>query len=190
MRRTLIVTGAATLLSAVAWAFPWDTDMADAVYLRAFSWKMMTLPEDTISRNRARTPGSITDAQSLRLVGPKSTPADLVEGKRLFDVYCTACHGENGLGGAEVTNNESGKRYQIPAPVINGDQSLVKIRPDGYLFFLIRDGKLKPDGSPTMPGYGYAMEDKDVWQLIAYLRTMDGNAYLAPEPAAAAPEAQ
>ena len=37
MRRTLIVTCAAALLSAVAWALPWDTDMVDAVYLRAFN---------------------------------------------------------------------------------------------------------------------------------------------------------
>jgi len=183
MRRTLIVAGAAALLSAVAWAFPWDTDMADAVYKRAFSWKMMTLPDNTISRNRARVQGHRTHSASQALTGPAASPADIAEGKRLFDIYCTACHGADGKGGAPVTDNKSGMRYSIPAPTLSGGQSAVKSRTDGYLFFLVRDGKQKDDGATTMPGYGYAMEDKDVWSLIAYMRTMDGNA--APAPAAA-----
>ena len=187
MRRTLIVAGAMFALSAVAWAFPWDTDMADSVFKRAYAWKMMTLPEDTVSRNRARIQGHPTDPASQALMGPKPTPADSAEGRQLFEAYCTACHGKDGKGGAAVTDNKSGMRYAIPAPTLSGGQSSVKARTDGYLFFLVRDGKQNDKGTNTMPGYGYAMEDKDVWALIAYMRTMDGNA--APAPAAA-PEAE
>jgi mono/diheme cytochrome c family protein len=187
MRRTLIVASTMFALSAVAWAFPWDTDMADAVYKRAFAWKMMTLPENTISRDHARLVGGRTHPASQRLTGPEPTPADMAEGKRNFDIYCTTCHGADGKGGAAVTDNKSGNRYAIPAPTLSGGQSAVKSRTDGYLFFLIRNGKKNAKGSLTMPGYGYALEDKDVWSLVAYMRSMDGNA--APAPAAA-PEAQ
>jgi hypothetical protein len=31
-----------------------------------------------------------------------------------------------------------------------------------------------------MPGYGYGMMDEDVWSLVAYMRTMDSAAYVAP----------
>ena len=31
-----------------------------------------------------------------------------------------------------------------------------------------------------LPGYGYAMMDEDVWSLVAYMRTLDGAAYVAP----------
>jgi mono/diheme cytochrome c family protein len=187
MRRTLIVAASLAALGAVAWAFPWDTDMVDSVYKRAFSWEMMTLPENTISRNRSRIEGDRTHPVSQALTGPEASPADLAEGKRLFDIYCTACHGADGKGGAAVTDNKSGNRYRIPAPTLSGGQSSVKSRSDGYLFFLVRDGKKNNKGANTMPGYSYAMEDKDVWSLVAYLRTMDGNALPAP---AAAPEAE
>ncbi len=179
MRRTLIVTCAAALLSAVAWALPWDTDMVDAVYLRAFNWKMMTLPENTISRNRSRVAGHRTNPASQMLKGPAATPADIKEGKRLHEIYCATCHAK----GAPVMDNKDGKRFSIPAPMLSGAQSAVASKSDGYLFFTIRDGKTKADGSRTMPGYGYAMEDKDVWALVAYLRTVDGNASKAPAPA-------
>jgi len=177
MRKALIATGAIALISTVAWALPWDTDMVDSVYKRAFSWKMMTLPEGTISRSRARTPGDRSTVSSRAMKGPEATPTDLANGENLFEIYCTACHGKDGKGKAPVTDNKSGTRYSVPAPTLSGTGNAVKGRSDGYLFFTIRDG------SKQMPGYGYAMEDHDIWALVAYLRTMEGAAYTAPAPA-------
>ena len=172
MRRFLTTALTLGVLSTVAWAFPWDTDMVDAVYKRAFSWEMATLPEDTISVNHARMPGDRYAAETAALTIPES--ADAEEGKFLFDAYCVACHGVDGKGKAPVTDNTSGKRYPIPPPVLAGTGNVTKARSDGYLFYTVRDG------SAIMPGYGYAMMDNDVWSLIAYMRTMDGTAYVAP----------
>ena len=166
---TLLVLGG---ISTAAWAFPWDTDMADAVYKRAYAWAMATLPEDTVSVNHARIKGDRYAPETALMTIPED--ADLVEGKALFDIYCTACHGVDGQGKAPVADNSSGKRYPIPPPVLSGTGNVTKLRNDGYLFYTVRDG------SAIMPGYGYGMMDAEVWDLVAYMRTMDGAAYTAP----------
>ena len=126
MRKALFIAIALGMGSAVAWAFPWDTDMADAVFMRAFSWEMQTLPEGTVSRNRARLSGSRDGVDVDALMGPES--ADLVDGKQLFEAYCTACHGVDGKGKAPVTDNASGSRYPVPPPTLrfpeNGNEFL------------------------------------------------------------------
>jgi len=172
MRKVLTATVALGVLSTVAWAFPWDTDMADAVYKRAFSWEMATLPENVVSVNHARLPGNRYAPATASMMIPEGTDVD--EGQILFDNYCVACHGVDGKGKAPVTDNTSGTRYPIPPPVLAGTGNVTKLRSDGYLFFTIRDG------SAIMPGYGYAMMDDDVWDLIAYMRTMDSTAYETP----------
>ena len=172
MRKLLIGTVALGVLSTAAWAFPWDTDMVDAVYKRAFAWNMATLPEDTVSVNHARLQGDRYAAETAAMTIPENV--NLEEGKRSFDIYCGACHGVDGKGKAPVADNASGKRYPIPPPVLSGTGNVTKLRSDGYLFFTARDG------SAIMPGYGYAMMDDDIWDLVAYMRTMDGAAYQAP----------
>jgi S-disulfanyl-L-cysteine oxidoreductase SoxD len=172
MPKFLTATLTIGVLSTAAWAFPWDTDMVDAVYKRAFAWEMATLPENTISVNHARLQGNRYAAETAAMIIPDD--ASIEEGKQLFDIYCTACHGVDGQGKAPVVDNASGKRYPIPPPVLSGTGNVTKLRNDGYLFFTVRDG------SAIMPGYGYAMMDEDVWALVAYMRTMDGAGYTAP----------
>ena len=169
LRKVYLATLGLGVLSTVAWAFPWDTDMVDAVYKRAYAWDMPTLPDGVISRNHARLPGDRLAPETAAMEIP--TGRNLTEGKRLFDNYCTACHGVDGMGGAPVADNSSGKRYPVPPPNLSGPGNIVSLRTDGYLFFTVRDG------ANVMPGYGYAMLDEDVWDLVAYMRTMDGTQY-------------
>ena len=172
MRKVWTAALALGALSTVAWAFPWDTDMVDAVFKRAYSWNMATLPEGVISKNHDRLPGDRLAPETASMEIP--TGRNLDEGKRLFDIYCTACHGVDGKGGAPVADNTSGKRYPVPPPNLSGPGNITKLRNDGYLFYTIRDG------ANVMPGYGYAMMDQDVWDVVAYVRTMDDTQYAAP----------
>ncbi|MEC9389184.1 MAG: c-type cytochrome, partial [Myxococcota bacterium] len=97
MRKVLLAAAALGVASTVAWAFPWDTDMVDAVYKRAYAWKMAPLPEGVVSVNHSRIPGDRLAPETADMEIP--TGRNLTEGKRLFDNYCTACHGVDGLGG-------------------------------------------------------------------------------------------
>ena len=145
--------------------------MVDAVYKRAYAWKMAPLPEGVVSVNHSRIPGDRLAPETADMEIP--TGRNLTEGKRLFDNYCTACHGVGGRGGAPVVDNSSGKRYPRVPPNLAGAGNIVSMRTDGWLFYAVRDGQ------GMMPGYGYAMLDEDVWDLVAYMRTMEGAAYAA-----------
>ena len=43
---------------------------------------------------------------------------------------------------------------------------------EGYLYLTIRNG------SAIMPGYSWAMNDEEMWDVVAYLRSL----FPAPEP--------
>jgi cytochrome c oxidase cbb3-type subunit 3 len=85
----------------------------------------------------------------------------LAEGKRLFDWYnCNGCHanGGGGIGPALMDNVwiYGGQPENIYATIVQG-------RPNG------------------MPSFGGHIPDEQVWQLVAYVRSMSG---LAPQDAA------
>jgi mono/diheme cytochrome c family protein len=108
-----------------------------------------------------RIPASVTVDQAL-----------LARGQDRFNIYCSACHGYLGDGRGTV-----GVQFS-PAPAdFNSaafkDPKTVQFR-DGYIFQTIRYGKLKDDGSGahTMPPYGHAVNERDAWAIVAYVRAL------------------
>ena len=71
MRKFLTAVIVIGSFSTLAWAFPWDTDMADAVFKRAYSWEMATLPEGVVSTNHARIPGDRLAPETATMVIPE-----------------------------------------------------------------------------------------------------------------------
>jgi len=78
------------------------------------------------------------------------------QGKRLFRWYnCSGCHGGGGGGGMGATLSDAGWRYghepvDIYATIVEG-------RPNG------------------MPAFGGRIPDEQVWQLVAYVRSLSGQ---------------
>ena len=180
--RKLLLTGLVALglglAPSAAHAFPWDTDMSDASFKKAFSWHMMTLPEGAVSRNMYRTNAGPRSPEADALVNPYAGNADvLASGQKLFDTYCVTCHGPGGLGGSPVADNTSGKRFRMPVPKLAGPGSITAMRTDGTVYAIIRNGSL----ARLMPGYSWALSEKDMWSIVTYLRTLDGAAYNKPE---------
>lgn len=179
---------AVALLGQSAQAFPWDWDMVDAQFARAYEWTMMTLPEGAVSINRyvPNSDRNTPEGQALvNPLGPKPADADLAVGKQMFTVYCQTCHGVDGKGGAPVTLNDPAagiKRYPIPPPMLSGPGAITAVRSDGYLYLTIRNG------GAIMPKYGPSMEDHEIWATVAYMRTLDGAAYVPPAPPPTEPQ--
>ena len=185
-KRNLIALGMGGLLaSTVAWAFPWDIDMVDAVFLRAFEWEMLDTPEGAVSINRYRSgcdptcadPAEVLPEWNRDAIGGtiqknplSASPEVLGQGERLFSIYCQTCHGVDGGGGAPVTNNEKGARYPA-VPMLSGPATASGYRTDGWLFLTIRNGGI------NMPSYSYAMDDEEMWSLVTYLRTLPNAEY-------------
>jgi mono/diheme cytochrome c family protein len=182
MRRSAVIAGALLVGSTAAWAFPWDIDMTDAVFYRAYEWAMPSLPEGTASRNRYFQNYDRNTPAGQALTNPYPVDdASLAEGRVMFRTYCATCHGSDGRGGSEVTRNDPNagiRRYPFPAPNLAGPGAISSLRSDGYIYLTIRNG------SAIMSGYGKAMDNDEIWSLVAYIRTLDGAQYTPPAPPA------
>ena len=99
----------------------------------------------------------------MMLANPVPATADsVVRGKELYGVYCTVCHGADGMSSQQTLPvarrlSESG---MPPPPLL-----AVRGYTDGFLFTKIRYGK------PGMPGYPQILPE-DRWHIVNYLRTM------------------
>ena len=81
----------------------------------------------------------------------------LSEGKRLFQAFnCNGCHGNGGGGG-------------IGPPLM--DDTWVYGAEPGQVFQTVHDGR--PNG---MPAFGGKLPDGQIWQLVAYVRSLSGKA--------------
>jgi mono/diheme cytochrome c family protein len=84
-------------------------------------------------------------------------------GKKLFVSQCVMCHGENadGKGDLAVETKLIPPDFHKPEVLAN--------RTDGELFVIISGG------SEIMPGQNNRMPEKHRWEIINYLRTVEGK---------------
>jgi len=174
-----LLCGVGLLISTPAAAFPWDWDMVDGEFLRAYEWAMMSLPDDAVTMTRYVPNGDRMTPAGQALQNPNSAPtdADLAVGQRMFSIYCQACHGVEGKGGSPVTKNDPAnniKRYPIPPPMLSGAGAITAARSDGYIYLTIRNG------GAIMPRYASQLDDSEMWAIVAYIRTLDGATFAAP----------
>ncbi len=98
-------------------------------------------------------------------------------GQERFNIYCSACHGYDGKGKGMV-----GSRWSYPLPsfmdVIYTDKANEPKAKDGYVFHTIRNGlpnEGKPDDPWKMPPYAHAVNERDAWAIVAYMRTLQAT---------------
>src|SRR5690606_10218147 len=88
---------------------------------------------------------------------------------------CSACHGYTGVGGQGEGSGTVGRLWSYaPANLtaeLYRDRSTDQGK-DGYLFHVIREGLVNPDGTWRMPPYGHAVNEADAWAIVAYVRTL------------------
>lgn len=91
-----------------------------------------------------------------------ATPQNIAEGNRLYNINCTPCHGEKGLGDGTIVKDG---KYP-PPPSYESDR--IKTTPDGKMFYSIRYGK------NLMGAYGTVLNPTQIWQIVHYIRTISG----------------
>jgi mono/diheme cytochrome c family protein len=95
---------------------------------------------------------------------PNPTPmsdASLLNGRKYFQINCAVCHGDAGMGDGPAT--------KLGMPGISLVTDITKGRTDGYIFGMIRNGR------GLMPTYN-RIEDPDRWDVVNYLRGLQGMA--------------
>jgi len=107
-------------------------------------WLFLLLPGLAVMQ--AQQHGSIAGT-------PYSTPEDVVEGRQSFRSQCAACHGLDASGGTVAPSLTSGTFKHGGS--------------DEALFSVITKGV------PGTAMTAFALEGKEVWQLIAFLRSVN-----------------
>jgi mono/diheme cytochrome c family protein len=91
------------------------------------------------------------------------TEASVERGEELFLRFCAPCHGPNGDGA-------SGYMLMAGYPPFSLQLERVKEFPDGYIYGMIRVGR------NVMPAYGHRISHFDRWNVVNYLRVLQGVA--------------
>lgn len=93
------------------------------------------------------------------MTAPPEMDADA--GWQLYSTYCQSCHGSKGAGDGPAGTS------LVPSP-----SNLAVLAPqvgDDYLFWRISTGV---EGT-SMPAWGNILTDEEIWQLVAFIRTLD-----------------
>jgi mono/diheme cytochrome c family protein len=93
----------------------------------------------------------------------KFTETSVARGKKVYETQCNMCHGKNGDGKGDMV-----EVMKISPPDFTKPETL-KDRTDGELFAIIGVGK------DPMPGQAGRMTDERRWNLVNYLRALEGK---------------
>lgn len=105
--------------------------------------------------------GSLDEAHALGNPEPADA-ASVTRGQKFFGTYCAVCHGSDAKGMGPVSTKF------IPAPDITSDY--YRGLPDGHFYYVMKRG------SAVMPSYREALGERDIWDVVNYIREMEKGA--------------
>jgi mono/diheme cytochrome c family protein len=99
-------------------------------------------------------------------MAPVSQAQNPPEGKKLYSTYCSTCHGETGKG-----DGMAGASLPVkPADHTNG--TVMNQLSDKFLMDIISKGGSGVGKSTFMPSWGAALNDRQVRDVVAYIRSI------------------
>ena len=84
--------------------------------------------------------------------------ARIEQGRALFNIYCSPCHGAQGSGEGPVA-----KVFVLPGNLRSRE---VQSHSDAWIYGTIRNG------SNTMPRYGAELAPQQRWEVVQYIRSL------------------
>ena len=97
------------------------------------------------------------------------------EGKKLYATYCSSCHGDNGKGDGVASKS-------LPVKLSDhSDGSIMNQLSDKFLFDIISNGGNSVGKSSFMPAWGNQLGEKQIIDLVAYIRSIADPPYKASE---------
>ena len=161
--KKLPLTIALLLAPTLAHAFPWDHDMANQISIKpqesvdGKAGGMKSFPKRSVP-----VAGTSSFAKDQAAAEKISNPVaadekSVAEGKRLFAIYCSACHGDAGKGDGKV-----GAKLVLTPFDLTADTT--KSRTDGFIWGYMTFG------GAIMPAYANDLNATERWHVINYIR--------------------
>jgi mono/diheme cytochrome c family protein len=137
------------------------------------SIKPYAMPRDPVEGTVPVTgPAPLLDVETADgVVNPRTrTSASINRGKVVYETYCLVCHGVGGRGDGPISADAGGPFAGVRSLVTD----TVGRRSDGYLYGMIVNAQAM--GRALMPRYGDKVRGTDQWDLVNYVRTLQGLA--------------
>jgi len=114
-------------------------------------------------------------------VAPAPAPAapqerDVAKGQASYQQLCASCHGPRGAG-----DGPAGQALQ-PKPAHHDDGAYMNALSNEHLFRVIKEGGAAVGKSPFMAPWGGALSDAQIWDVVAFVRTLAEPPYPGPKP--------
>jgi len=101
--------------------------------------------------------------------------ANLAHGQLMFERHCAVCHNANGQGQGPIVGAPP-RKFPLGPTLVS---PAVQAYSDGYIYAVIRQGR------GLMPAYGYRMNERERWQVVNYVRQLQGATAGGAAPAGA-----
>jgi len=107
----------------------------------------------------------------LLAAAPAPAPplGDAKNGRELYMEKCALCHGAQGEG---WDWSKKVARPPVPVPDL---AAVVPKRSDRFLYDVIKEGGEGVRQTRFMPPFGFQLSDQEIWDLVAYMRSLDGQ---------------
>ena len=108
---------------------------------------------------------------------------DPAAGKATYEKICTTCHGTTGKGDGPAA-------AALPVkPQNHTNGQYMNTLTDEYLFKIVKEGGASVGKAQFMPAWGSQLKDPEIWNVIAYIRSLaippdHGSSDAASKPAA------
>ncbi len=114
----------------------------------------------------AQSPRGTAAAKQLKNPVP-STPASVSAGETAYKTYCALCHGNDAKGNGPLAPPNSNPPSLVDATWVHGSS-------EGEIFSVIANGPppAAPGAPPKMVGFKGAIPDRDIWNIVNYLRSI------------------
>jgi mono/diheme cytochrome c family protein len=110
----------------------------------------------------------------LGTIAPGPLPAqEHAGGQKLYATYCSGCHGDKGKGDGPAAKSLPVK------PADHTDGNVMNQFSDKYLQDIISKGGGGVGKSAFMPGWSTQLKEKEVREIVAYMRSIANPAYKA-----------
>jgi len=131
-------------------------------------------------KSRKRWQGATAVAMAVTLaamaVATVQAAPNPKKGRRTYNQYCVPCHGKAGDGNGTRATVEN----LDPKPRNHTDGKYMNQRTNVQLFKVDREGGKANNFSHIMPQWKHILKDDEIWDVIAYIRSLAVPKYQEP----------